>query len=677
MKKTLITCAMLLLTAASFAQNLTKKIPKNAFAVATIKGDNIFKLMFVKDFNESFLGKKILTEASQSQNKPINSIEDFGINLTQNMYYFNQTNDSVTYNCFLIPLQDAAKFEGFFKNQNQKISTADDVKTLILADSSGVLKWNSKTLVFLLGKIKSSFFADSIKSAKYGIKNVSYAGAYNAKYNGDSTVVDSVTTISEAMPTTAVSPPNSAQIDRPQKAKTKKSSSVKGKKTKTARNKTANKRKPKKTVYEHEGNLPIYSTADTIAPPTVTESYYDDKYYADYEKEYAAQQQKIKILNTKWTLDQAKKILTAEYPSIEENKDYNNSLDKNAIAELWISDLTDLYKIALSGFSREYEKRMPNLGYEHFYSKLYADKNSFKLTMDFKLSKNEADFYSKITKRKLNKNFLKYIESDKAIAFLGYATDTKAYLQELPKKIKRYTSSFLGINDDQIMDIGADIFSTLLDEEAVAKVINGDALIVVNGVTSRNVTYKTYDYDDDYNQKEVTKTKKESIPDFLAMFSSEDPRIFKKLLNYGVTKDVVRNENDVYEVTKSKSPIPVFFLIKDNIVFIGSNKTELINIKNNKYNTKISSEHKKMLSKKNFSFLFSPQKLIGKIPEDEFGGAETAKKFNDTFSKMGNISLQVDGLKNNVISSEIKAEIPNGHENALKYLFSLIETASK
>ena len=105
MKKILIAVSILFLAKLNYAQGLVKKIPSNAFTVATIKGDNVFKLMFVKDFNESFLGKKLLTETSKSLDQNLNSIEDFGVNLEKNMYYFNQLSDSITYNCLLIPLK--------------------------------------------------------------------------------------------------------------------------------------------------------------------------------------------------------------------------------------------------------------------------------------------------------------------------------------------------------------------------------------------------------------------------------------------------------------------------------------------------------------------------------------------------------------------------------------------
>lgn len=194
MKKILIAIALFLSFNLAKAQDLVKKIPSNAFTVATIKGDNIFKLMFVKDFNESFLGKKLLTETSKSLDKSFTSIEDFGINLEKNMYYFNQLSDSITYNCFLIPIKDAKKFESLIDNKEKKFTQQGDIRTMVLPDSTSIIKWNNNMLYFVTGSISSSFFADSVKSARYGIKDIRFQNDDAIAIDSTAVVVDSVAT---------------------------------------------------------------------------------------------------------------------------------------------------------------------------------------------------------------------------------------------------------------------------------------------------------------------------------------------------------------------------------------------------------------------------------------------------------------------------------------------------
>jgi len=674
MKKILIALSLFLSFNLIKAQDLVKKIPSNAFTVATIKGDNVFKLMFVKDFNESFVGKKLLTETSKSLDKNFASIEDFGINLEKNMYYFNQLSDSITYNCFLIPIKDANKFESLIENKEKKFTQQGDIRTMIMPDSTSIIKWNNNMLYFVTGSIKSSFFADSAKSARYGIKDIRFMR--DDAMVTDSVAVDSAYATTEAPMVEAVdAPPIVEKVKVQKKPAVKKNTKKPVSRKKSGKKK--NTKKAKNTAKTHpDFDYSTTSVTDTTGDMTPTDSIIDEQ-YDTYQQERAEQDAKKKRLAFTWMTAQADHIFNGTYQSIETNKSYTSSLDNKAIAELWVSSLQDAYN-AISPEFGAYGKAGLMKGYGSLNAKLFMDNKSFRISTGMELSQEQADSYKKILNRKLNKKFLKYVNSEKALGFMSYSIDTKAYLEEFPKLLKQTYGSFMGAKMDEEMDLGADLISLLLDEEAVSKVIKGDALFVINGLNTKEVTYTSYEYDDDYNQKEVTKTKNETLPDFLFMFSSEDTRLINKLIKYGVNKNLVRAEGNIYKIMEKKSPIDIYFQIKDGIVFFGNSLTEMQGIQNNQYSSnKLSKIHKQLLSQNNFSFLFNAQNLVGKVPASEIGGEETAKKFNSTLEKMGNVYMKSNPVKGRLVSADISAEIPNGHENALKYLFSLIENAAK
>ncbi|MBE5320415.1 hypothetical protein IM793_14715 [Pedobacter sp. MR2016-19] len=685
MKKILIAISLFLSLNFAQAQDLVKKIPSNAFTVATIKGDNVFKLMFVKDFNESFVGKKLLTETSKSLDKNFTSIEDFGINLEKNMYYFNQLSDSITYNCFLIPIKDAKKFESLIENKEKKFTQQGDIRTMVLPDSTSIIKWNNNMFYFVTGSIKSSFFADSVKSARYGIKYTKY-GWDTVGLDSAAVAVDSVATV--AYPEEINTPAKVKSYKKTKTTNKKKKSSKKATKGKTLKKSTAGKKKkPVSDGFIYDGISPdmpddavrdsavAYVSSDVADAENYNQAG-DEKHYQEYQKELAEQDAKKKRLAFTWMTAQADNIFNGTYQSIETNKSYTSSLDNKAIAELWVSSLQDVYNSIAPEFGT-YGKAGLMKGYGSLNAKLFMDNKSFRISTGLELAQEQADAYKKIMNRKLNKNFLKYVDSEKALGFMSYSIDTKSYLEEFPKLMKQTYGSFLGGKMEEEIDLGTELFSLLLDEEAVSKVIKGDALFVINGLKTKEVTYTTYEYDDDYNQKEVTKTKNETLPDFLFMFSSEDTRLINKLIKYGIHKNMITVENNIYKIQEKKSPIDIYFMIKDGIVFFGNSLSEMQSISNNQYNNKISKLHKDLLSKNNFSFLFNAKNLVGKVPDSEIGGEETAKKFNSTLEKMGNVYMKSNPIKGRLVSADISAEIPNGHENALKYLFSLIENAAK
>lgn len=673
MKKILIAISLFLSFNLAQAQDLVKKIPSNAFTVATIKGDNVFKLMFVKDFNESFVGKKLLTETSKSLEKNFTSIEDFGINLEKNMYYFNQLSDSITYNCFLIPIKDAKKFESLIENKEKKFTQRGDIRTMVMPDSTSIIKWNNNMLYFVTGSIRGSFFADSLKSARYGIKDIRFQSedamavdstvvlADSAVAVTDEPMVEEVNTVSEVNKTAII------KAEIPKNLLPKKTNKKINKK-KSGRKKVV---KPKKITWTQKVEITEDANEEMVDSTATINAQYDN-----YQKELLEQSVKKKRLAFTWMTAQADQIFNGTYESIENNKSYTSSLDNKAIAELWVSSLQDVYNSVAPEFGT-YGKAGLMKGYGSLNAKLFMDNKSFRISTGLELAQDQADAYKKIMNRKLNKNFLKYVDSEKALGFMSYSIDTKAYLEEFPKLLKQTYGSFLGAKMDEEIELGTDLFSLLLDEEAVSKVIKGDALFVINGLKSKEVTYTTYEYDDDYKQKEVTKTKNETLPDFLFMFSSDDHRLINKLIKYGIHKNMVTVEDNIYKIQEKKSPVDIYFMIKDGIVFFGNSLSEMQNISHNQYNNKISKLHKDLLSKNNFSFLFNAKNLVGKVPDSEIGGEETAKKFNSTLEKMGNVYMKSNPIKGRLVSADISAEIPNGHENALKYLFSLIENAAK
>lgn len=675
MKKNLIAIALFLSFNLAKAQDLVKKIPANAFTVATIKGDNVFKLMFVKDFNESFVGKKLLTETSKSLDKSFTSIEDFGINLEKNMYYFNQLSDSITYNCFLIPIKDAKKFESLIDNKEKKFTQQGDIRTMVLPDSTSIIKWNNNMLYFVTGSIKGSFFADSVKSARYGIKDIRFQSDDAIVADSAAVAVDSTYATTDEPMVEAVEAPVVEKVKVRKKSTAKKNTKKTVGTKKTGKKKTAKKSKKVAKIdpdFEEAREFAV----DTASAMTPVHGIVDEQ-YDTYQQERLEQDAKKKKLAFTWMTVQADQIFNGTYESIENNKSYTASLDNKAIAELWVASLQDVYNSIAPEFGT-YGKTGLMKGYGALNAKLFMDDKSFRISTGLELAQEQADAYKKIMNRKLNKNFLKYVNSEKALGFMSYSIDTKAYLEEFPKLLKQTYGSFLGAKMDEEIDLGAELFSLLLDEEAVSKVIKGDALFVINGLNTKDVTYTAYEYDDDYKQKEIVKTKKETLPDFLFMFSSEDQRLINKLIKYGVNKNYVSVENNIYKILEKKSPIDIYFMIKDGIVFFGNSLTEMQGISNNQYNSnKLSKLHKQLLSKNNFSFLFNAKNLVGKVPDSEIGGEETAKKFNSTLEKMGNVYMKSNPIKGRLVSADISAEIPNGHENALKYLFSLIENAAK
>lgn len=668
--KSAIAGSFLLSTLAVNAQDLSRKIPADALAVATIKGGNFTQLMSVAEFNQRILGKKLMEELAKEQKADFSGLEDLGFNLSSDFYYYNQSNDSVSYNCFLLPVKDAAKVDLFFSNRGKKFIVKDQIRSYFNTDSTEMVHWNGEMLLAVLPAEKAAYFKRPEVRERFGLSKLDeYPVA-------DSTVVE----VTEAA-TDAAMEVEQEEIVVPQPVKKKHSSPVKNrsKKSKLKGKKTAVKNYKKKPARKKvaPANEEAVEAGDASLAEMATDSVVVDTAYAgDYGLDDSAffHDRKLKTgILAKWTAKMSDDFFEAQHQSsILNNEDFRKSVDNNAEATIWISGVEMLSNAYLP---LDYFKGVNFMGgYGSANAKLFLEDQSIKMSSAMTFSDDIGSVLRKVHQRKLNKKFLKYVNEDQMIGYMAYAMDTKAYLQEYPKLISKIYGS---VYSDEI-GMATDLFSLLLDEEAIGKVIKGDGIFVFNGLSQKEVSYKSYDYNEDnFETKEVMKTKKETLPDFLMMISTEDTRLIDKLIAYGVKKEMVKSSNSYYEIAIPKNPMALYFAIKDGVIFLSTNVQEMQQIVNNTFNAKLSPKHKKALLGNNYAAYFSPKKLAGKIPAEELGNLAKVEKTNKTLNSMGDIYIRSFPMRGNTFSAEISMDLPAGHKNALKYLFSITEDLQK
>lgn len=675
------------------AQDLVRKIPADALAVGSIKGKNLTSLMSLTEFNNSFIGKAILSKLAKKADKPLTTVEDLGFNLSATFYYYHQNNDSVTYNCFLAPVKNAEQLDAIYKQNDQKFDVKGNMRSHYNADSTEIARWNGEMFFFVKAGAKREYFMKPEVRERFGLTDVAPMGTDAYKVEVDSAVsID--TAYALPVPMTKEGTQQALEFAEPghQVKATHSRSGVKNKavyKKTTNGKKKALARKPgaiKKKVsvkkeIAKEVVQPItipaedYTQVDTattdmsyaettVVDSTVTGGWHTTVFFEDDRKRNAGV--------AKWTEQMVTDFMEKESKSsILDNSDFVKSLDDKAEATIWVSGVDKLFNIYMPS------SVLKGLGFMKGYGsgnvKLYLEDKSIRIASSMTFSDEIAAMFKQMHHAKLNKRFLKYVDEDRMIGYLGYAVDTKAYLEGYPKLLSKIYGS---IYSDEI-EMAADLFSLVLDEEAIAKVIKGDALFIFNGLSQKEMSYKSYEYNEDnFESKEVMKTKKETLPDFLMMVSSEDTRLIDKLIAYGVKKQLVKQAAGYYELSIPKSPITLYFAIKDKIIFFGTSKMEMDNIASGRYVSKVSAKHKQALLSGNYAAYFSAKKLSGKIPV-EAAGVESQKKANRVLNAIGDIYMKSNPIKGNTVSGQISMDIPANQPNALKYLFSIIEDAQK
>lgn len=562
MKKFIITLLFVGFSFAVKAQNLEAKIPSNSDVVVAMDGNRLFELVAVTDFNDSYIGKKMLKSINKQREDKISSVADVGIDINSKAYFFVQSTDSVTYNTFIIKLNNRKQFETTLsKKKLTDIKRENGLN--ILEEYSDINVWSDNLLVFVSGTKSQSYF-DSNK----------------------------------------------------------------------------------------------------------------DRFMKDAEddSEYKVYRNIVK----KWSLGYAKRLLTNNpSQSISSNSKYQKAKKKDAAATVWVRNYGEIVSKLLKSVGGMYSTSYMMLGNKNFYGieeisgSLFFDKDAARLSMDMSVTPEMEKSYKKMYGKKLNRKFFNHFDQNNALAFWSFSVDTEAMFNEYPNLVKRIYGGVLPSAKEEI-SVVADLFALLIDEEAIGDLLTGDMLFVLDAIGEKDVPYTTYEYDEDYNRKEVTKTKKEIAPDFTLMIGSKEKELLNRVYKLGIKHKLVKSDAGVFElvIPNNEVPFPVYSIVKDDILFLTTSKTRASNIVRNETFSS-SGKHSKLIKKNISAMYINGQEILAKIPENMF--SEKEKEAVAVFGKnFTEAYLTSSRMKGNKLTTEFKINTSGKDENSLKLLFNLM-----
>ncbi len=228
------------------------------------------------------------------------------------------------------------------------------------------------------------------------------------------------------------------------------------------------------------------------------------------------------------------------------------------------------------------------------------------------------------------------------------------------------------------MELMMETMKIILDEEAITKIAPGNGIFVLNELVSKKVDYTDYEYDDDYNEKEVKKTKDVAVPDFTFAFATENEgywnRVFNVLsTNKNLAKKFSKNGN-IYSFKDEKGDgymDQLYFVVKDGIVYLTSSTQNLTP----QAQSGVSKQWAKDSSKYPLSGRLDVQKLLIGL-EKEFK-TPSERKTLDLFRKnVGEMYYKTE-VKGDSVETEIDYNIKNSSENSLMYFFDLFDEIFK
>lgn len=642
----------------SFAQDLINKVPAESNMVFALNGKAFFKHADAQEVN-TILSRLGFFKNLIGKNNPVqaNHIEEMGIDIKSNAYISSISTDSVQYIGALFPLNNRSQFESILP-KGKKIEQVNGLSTIYSSDRTARVSWDDKTLYILGGLAMDPFFRQEDVKKRFGLQD-EVDQAYDLEDIDIAEPADTVSTTWEEWD------PEETEIAE---------EVVEAAEAATEAEEEA------EAMVEIDSipaprSIGIEPQADefTYIDSVLEQDEYQDDYYLEYRKVQLHNDSIKNVLVSQW-VDQKLNDLIAGKLGSYKSKSIRNIKD-NELMRFHVDHIKDLYKyyyptdVLYSAFGM---RPTFDYGYEGVSGAAVVDGYKLKFIADVELDKEMSKIYKDMYKIKMNPSFYKFLDEN-ALGFLTVNFNTEAYLNHLPNLVARVYGGDTDNRYTEIIDLFSNIFDVMLDEKAIAKVFKGDNLIVINGVTQKEITYTDYEYDADYNYKEIEKTKMESIPEFLWMFSSEDTRIFERLIKVAVREKGMIDNGGIYEVDTRKSDgITPYLLIHKGIVYLGNNLEKLQAIKDNSYKGTANKEFLKLVKNKPVAFVFNSKKLPEILEPMDLPISGAMGKTIDNMSEYGNIHMITDKIKGNSMKGELSIEFPHKKGNALSFLVDLI-----
>ncbi|GAA0893216.1 hypothetical protein GCM10009122_28950 [Fulvivirga kasyanovii] len=711
MKYFLLICAFISFSVIQ-AQDLRDHIPANASFVGSIDGSKLLESVTISELDDSKLGKEMLKAFSKKTEQELSSIEDIGINTKAITYFYFEQNDSLSYTVMLAPLKQSQFLEQVYKDK--EIKQKGNYKYTKI-DNSAYAAWDNNKMVFVLGNYNAAYFVD------YDFSSIQAELAENAEVveaTEEEATVETVEATEE--PTQEFTYDDlpylynyslhlyasnyyyfsedlkvAAQNNNPDILE-QLQTQVDQLKDYVAEVDSISNPDPENLdsfisnrVYflkQAVSNFKEQKDRDR-ALKLIEDATYSSKSFKIYESQYDYSPVTIldyyeekKVLGSRWTEYALHHAMLPAPKSILSNKQYKAQFDSKAVINVWNdhfgNTMSQIYSgmyTAFKGYPKSVDEMMG--GYGELSANLYLEGQQARISMDMGLSGDFADIYERMGDQKINSKFFKYLNEDKFLGYISYNVNIKNTLEEYPKLM---TSTYGPLLEGKMQDeiaIGVDLFSLLLDEEAVAELIKGDAILAFTGINEKEITYTDYEYDEDYNYTAVEKTKKEKLPDFVFMASTKEIDLTNKLINYLVKKEMAVAENGYYKILHKERDLPLdlYFAIKNDIFFLSTSAQDMGDIVNDRYTAKLSGKHKKMIKQGNFSAFFNGKKFGKDFPLDtNLPNMEFVKYALENAS---DFYLKSSKIKNKKMHSELVMKVPANHKNTISYFLNFIEHA--
>jgi hypothetical protein len=647
---------------ATKAQNYLSKVPSTSSVVIKYSGENFSKQVPLQKLDSYNFIKHNFFKLLHIDT--LTSLQNIGINFQQGAYQYITMEDSAMSFVTLLHLNNAQQFLQLIKG-TYKAGTATKTERkngfdLIAIDAATYIGWNetSAVIVHTTYQNKRSYYYD-----------------YVSVDSVQAVIVEAPVSVADTIKFTP------SKIAKDKKPVVKKSATTKSK-TKPA---------PKKPVTKK----PVIVDEEVKEETVLAQAEEDSKYHIqdsinNLKRELWEQQQDM--IAKKKQQEVAEKIMNSTFTgtinSIQNDLSYTKIIDPAAHASVWINAESlsrqywnSMYLGMFYGLGRNPQYMMKDTtdGFKSSVN-IYFEKNKMRMEQKtFSADTKMATMGMDIMKSKQNAGMVKYVNPDN-IGYFSMSINTEAMANYYYTVMKKYMANTFYMNEyADIVNVYIDLVEILIDEKGIADLMPGNVLFVMHDLKPRLVNYTDYEYDKDFNSKQVQKTKKELSPNFTFIMETRKEGFMQKIaslpLKYAEKEHFdYKERGGYYELAFDSGKYPIsslYFMVKDGKAIVTTSK-EVVDMTLNNTGFATDADSKNSILNNNYSLKLNSKRLMERLGT-EFS-TDVNKKISDYVMKnIGDIKME-SSLKDGMIQGTTIMNINGNHSNSLEFFFNLMDS---
>lgn len=372
-------------------------------------------------------------------------------------------------------------------------------------------------------------------------------------------------------------------------------------------------------------------------------------------------------------------IGTQSAQSIARLAKYTSGKMNNSSAYFWLNSINDLIKdnsplSSIESFFPELASMIPEMDYgmESVAGNLIFGEDEIRFDTKVEMSPNLAPIMGRMYKSKMEKSFFKHFNQDEVLGYMNYTMDMATWVKEYPEMIKAQFGGGLVemYNDEMILVL--DLIEVILDEEAIGELVTGDMMMLLHDFENQEVTYKTTEYDDDFNATEVERTKMESTPIFSVMLGSQNESFVARLMKLARKYEMATSQGNYHSIASKKmgAPFDVYFTHNDGIVFFTNSKKKVGNYATGSKDCNLG-KHKKNLKNNILNMYLDASSTLEHLSSMMPVDPKTLDYIKANYKEM---FVTIGEMEGNRVSYDMVIKTNGAKGNSLKLIFDSMAT---